>query len=258
MRKVNLTLFAALAALALSVAPVAADAGDDQMIMVMKHACSADIQSEADFEAVELAGEGATNPVAALVNTVLACPTVVNPGDSTSDGIKADAAGFTFTVESSAGEATPAADTTALKLCESDLELDANGDGNISDDVCLDVSHRAHTGVSGGPVTVTETDAPDGFRFGTLRLTPTEIDGNNDAASLVAFADGVIELDTTDDEDGMVMLHVYNFADDMPDSSTALGTDSQPTIPVAPLLALTGVIALLGAGLFLRSTRARG
>ena len=57
-------------------------------------------------------------------------------------------------------------------------------------------------------VIVTEDAAPSGFAFGAVRFTP----GSGDEATLVSAADGVIELDTSDDADGMVMLHVYNFA----------------------------------------------
>ena len=245
MRKTLSACLAAVAVVALFAAPVAADEGDTQTIMVMKHFCDPKIQSEADFEAVEAMGAG--NPVHALAFTVLNCPAGVNPGDATSDGIKADAIDFTFTVDSSAGAATASDDSTAGKLCETDVKLDANGDGQQTDDVCLDISHYMYTGVSAGDVTVTESAPPAGYRFGTLRFTPTEIDGNNDKESLVSAGNGVIKLDTAGDEDNAIMLHVYNFeGTKMPDSSTAVATESAPSgssLPVA-----LAVLSLLGIG----------
>ncbi len=223
------TVFALLAtaALVLSAAPFALAAGGAEghaTVMVMKHACNPDVNNLDDFNAII---DAAAGPVEALAATVLACPAVVNPGDDTSDnGIKADAAQFSFTVADAAGTNELPENSMAAKLCESDLNVDADGDGEFSTEVCLDISHYVFEGLENGPVTVTETDPPAGYRFGEVLFTPTEIDDNNDADSLVSVDRdaGVIELDTTADEDGMVMLHVYNFENEQPDSATALET----------------------------------
>lgn len=239
----------ATAALLLVAAPVAIGAGADGgvTVMVMKHACNPDVQNLDDFNAII---ESADGPVAALAATVLACPAVVNPGDDTSDGVKADAADFSFTVADAHGSYDMPGNSEPSKLCESDLGLDANGDGTISEDVCLDVSHYVFDSLANGPITVTETQSPAGSSFGELLTTPTEIDGNNDADAIVSIdrEAGVIELDTTSDEDGMVMLHVYNFQNEMPDSATAseIATESAPN---AGLLIALGAAAALGAWL---------
>src|SRR5688572_5081511 len=158
LKRMILSLTAAFGlALAFS-APVAADAGEAIDIMVMKHACGADIQSEADFEAVEAKGEG--NPIFALAQTVLACPAIANPGDAQSEGAVAGTpAEFSFTVTDSAGTTVSSADAefAPAKLCEADIQLDANGDGTIAADVCLDISHYMFTGLVSGELTVEET-----------------------------------------------------------------------------------------------------
>lgn len=234
-------VLATAALLLFAAAPVAIGAGGGEgtvTVMVMKHACNPDVQNLDDFNAIV---EGAESPVAALAATVLACPAVVNPGDDTSDGVKADAADFSFTVEDAAGTNDLPAESIAAKLCESDLGLDANGDGNVSEDVCLDISHYAFEGLTNGPITITETQPPDGYRFGEVLFTPSEIDDNNDADSLVSVdrEAGVIELDTTADEDGMVMLHVYNFQNEIPDSATATETVTENgSLDVSLVLAL--------------------
>jgi hypothetical protein len=246
MKRTVLTLAAAFG-LALAVAaPVAADAGEAIDIMVMKHACEASIQSEADFEAVEARGEG--NPVFALANTVLACPTIANPGDEQSAGaVAGEPAEFTFTVTDSAGTTVSSADAefAPAKLCEADIQLDANGDGTIAADVCLDISHYMFTGLVSGELTVEETSPPSGYRYGTVRFTPTELGENNDIESLVSdVTEEPIQLDTTGDTDNSVMLHVYNFETAMPGTDT-VGVDNgsstqSPWLPIALLLSLAG------------------
>ncbi|CAN5783532.1 hypothetical protein BH24CHL6_BH24CHL6_04250 [soil metagenome] len=192
-----------------------------------------------------------------LAATVLACPTIVNPGDETSDGVKGDAASFAFTLEDAEGTHQLPGSSSPAKLCETDLGLDADGDGNISDDVCLDTTHYVFEGVANGHVTITETEPPAGHSFGELLFTPSVMDDNNDADALVSIDRdaGVIELDTTADEDGMIMLHVYNFEVQMPDSSTEALPGSTPNNFV-PLLVLV-FIGSLGALWFASSLRRR-
>jgi hypothetical protein len=194
-------------------APVAADQGDALTIMVMKHACAEGIATEADFEAVEAKGEG--NPVAALAQTVLACPTIVRSADTPSEGAVAGAPiDYEFTVTDSAGTSVSSADAEIMvaKLCESDIDLDANGDGTVSADVCLDISHYNFTGLVSGEITVEETVPPAGHEYGTVRFTPDELGENNDDESLLSdVTEEPLQLDTSGDTDNAVMLHVYNF-----------------------------------------------
>jgi len=253
-----MTTVLATAALLLVVAgPAAAASGDGHVdVEVMKHLCNPDVRNIDDFNAIIEAADG---PVAALAATVLACPTVVNPGDETTDGVKGDAIAFSFTVEDADGTHQLPNNTDPAKLCETDLGLDADGDGNISDDVCLDISYYAFEGLVSGHITVTETEPPAGTRFGALLTTPTEVDGNNDADSIVSVdaEAGVIELDTSADEDGMVMLHVYNFQT-LPDSSTAAEAASE-SAPMGLLLALVlGIAATFGAWLSIGLRRREG
>ncbi|MDP8904083.1 MAG: hypothetical protein M3N29_01990 [Chloroflexota bacterium] len=231
-------------------AALADDAGDGTVtVMVMKHACNEDVRSLEDFNEIK---ESADGPVAALAATVVACPTIVNPGDETSNGVKGEAASFSFTLEDEEGTHELPADTEPAKLCESDLGLDADGDGNISKDVCLDTTHYVFEGVVNGEVTVTETEPPAGFEFGELLFTPTEVNGNNDADSLVSIDRnaGVIRLDTTADDDGMIMLHIYNFEKQMPDTATAADTATENARLSGGLLLAFGLAAGVGLWFF--------
>ena len=243
MPKRLLLLLTVPAMLALSSAPVAAADGN-VTVSVMSHYCSSDIRSESDFRAVEAKGGG--NPVAALVQTVLACPTAVNPGDASSDGIKSDPKDFSFSVRSSGNTTRMPGNSAAAKLCESDVKLDANGDGRISGDVCLDISHYMFEPVQSGNVTVTEDPDPN-FRFGTLRFTPPVIDKNNDQQSLETFGGGTIRLNTANDADGKIMLHVYNFQGmaDTATSPTDQGDRSAPPVGVLLLAGVLGGLAFL-------------
>jgi len=252
-RKFSGLILVGLVALAFSAAPVSAAQGDPVTIMVMKHACAANIQTEANFKAVEAKGGG--NPVFALAQTVLACPAIANPGDTQSPGaIAGKPADFSFSVTDSAGTTVRQADAkfTPAKLCESDIKLDANGDGKISADVCLDISHYEFSGLVSGEITVTEDSPPAGFRFGTIRFTPTELQANNDKESLTgSMTQEPIKLDTSGDTDNMVMIHTYNFATSMPRTDTV-----SPTAPVGgnPWLAIALVFAA-GTGVLVLATR---
>lgn len=240
-----ISAFIATAFVLLSVvAPVGAAGGERTVtIMVMKHLCNPDVKNRADFHAII---DGAASPAAALAATVLACPTVVNPGDDTSNGVKSDAAAFSFTVTDANGDHEMPSNTAPGKLCESDLNVDANGNGKIEADVCLDVSHYEFKDLADGPVTVTETQPPAGYSFGELLTTPPAVAANNDADSIVSVDHkaGVIKLDTTADEDGMIMLHVYNFQNQMPDTAVEAAPDQMPL--AAGLLVALGVAGAAG------------
>jgi len=209
---------------------VAAGAGEGAgMVMVMKHLCDASIQSEADFvEVEERSLDNPTTPMGvpslgSTAETVVACPTIVQPGDSqTPDAIGSGSAAFDFTTEDSDGTVqTLTADTTFSGdngfetpvedfACETDIGYDADRSGDVDADVCLDFSSYAFADVVDGDVTVVETVAPSGARFGTVRLSPPEI--SDDAAIGLSFtSDGVMTFDSSADGDEMATLHVYNF-----------------------------------------------
>jgi hypothetical protein len=190
-----------------------AAAARDVTVQVMKHNC-ADVTTMAEFEAVEArAATNPTTPDAAFgttVETVLECPTVVLDGDAqTAGAVAGGTSTFDFTVADGGSVQTLSTDSTYTQAaaCETDVMYDANRNGDLDADVCLDLSDYDFT-TADGTVTVTETVSPSGMSFGALRFTP----GSGDEASLVSAANGVIVLDTTGDEDGSIMLHVYNFA----------------------------------------------
>ncbi len=190
-----------------------AAAARDVTVEVMKHNC-ADVSTMAEFEAVEArAATNPTTPDAAFgktVETVLECPTVVLDGDTQTPGaVAGGTSSFDFTVADGGSVQTLSTDGnfTQAAACETDVMYDANRKDGLEADVCLDLSDYDFT-VTDGTVTITETAPPSGLSFGALRFTP----GSGDEASLVSAASGVIVLDTTDDVDGRIMLHVYNFA----------------------------------------------
>lgn len=248
------------------------------MVMVMKHLCDPSIQSEADFVAVE--ERAATNPTTPMgvpslgstAETVLACPVIVQPGDSQTPGaIGSGSAAFDFTTTDSATTTqTLTANTTFSGdngfdtpvedfACESDINYDADRDGTIEDDVCLDFSSYAFADVVEGEVTVAETVAPPGARFGTVRLSPPEI--SDDAAIGLSFTSaGVMTFDSSADGDDMVTLHVYNFqaaAAATPTPAASVLPDAAVEAPSTgdslPLLVLVfGAVLVVSTGLVLR------
>lgn len=274
MRRLFVTLVSTGMLLGLAALPVAgAAAGEPATVMVMKHLCDESIQSEADFQALE--AKAATNEetpmgvpsLGATAETVLACPVVVQPGDGqTPDAIGGGEQDFDFTVEDSAGTTqTLTADTTfsgengfdtAVEdfACETDIAYDADRSGTLDEGVCLDFSSYSFADVIEGPVTVTETTAPEGTRFGTVRLTPPEL--SDDAAIGLSFdGTGRITFDSSADGDEMVMLHVYNFVGEasMPDAAMELPT---PNSSLPLLVAAFGTLAAAaGAAVVVRQTR---
>ncbi len=277
MRKLLLSLASASALLGLMVMPAAASHGGEPTVIVMQHLCNPDIQSEADFQAVEDAGAGGQpggeGTLPGLVATVLACPTVYLPGDIGTDGIAAEPMDFEYTLTDSAAaddSLTGDAMFRPAKLCESDIALDVDGDGDMDSTTCLDVSMYGFEPVAEGAVTVTQTAAPGDSRFGTLRFTPA----STDELALMSAANGVVQLDTSADtqvdspplplaeyNDDVVVVHVYNFqnaaaATPTPSSSapaatsmpnTAIGTDSAPA-GMAWLIGLSVALLTIGGG----------
>ena len=193
-------------------------------VSIMKHLCD-DVSSVAEFEAVESAGAGGQpggiGTISALVATVLACPTIVLTGDVPTDGaITNGNVDFDFSVVDAGGTRMLSTDGTFEQqaLCEDDVMLDANGDGTIEADVCLDTSHYMFEVVDGA-VVVTETADPEGSTgLGTIRFTPASEDETALTTSIDEVeATGVITLDIstaseTSLSDGMIMIHAYNFA----------------------------------------------
>ena len=103
-------------------------------------------------------------------------------------------------------------------------------------------------------MTVTETTAPEGTRFGTVRLTPPEL--SDDAAIGLSFdATGKITFDSSADGDEMVMLHVYNFVGEatMPSTATELPTPN-PSLPLM-LVGFGALLAAAGAAVVVRQSR---
>jgi hypothetical protein len=214
------------------------DERENVTIRVMKHVCSAQhVQNVDDFESVDLNGDGETQ----FVDKVLACPTVVEPGDEYADGTfhLDDRQDFNFEIEGANGDVQGMDEATfeQRQVCESEegsedadattgvVGADVTGDGDQDD--CLDTSLYRYDGVADGEVTVTETDSPGVTEAGALEFTPQALNPNDDADTLLeeeneVFADdSSIELDTTRDEDGAITLHVYDFAECPTTTATA-------------------------------------
>ena len=249
----SLALLGAALLLLLSSVPAFAAEGDPGKVMIMKHACTEQpVRNEADFDAIVAQAEG--DEITALALTVLACPTIVLTEDENgrTDGVAGPAVDFEFSLTDSNGDTQTLADAEfmAAKLCESDINRDANGDGNSEDpNVCLDISHYVFSNVAVGEVTVEETSPPNGWRFGTMLLTPQALqaEGSNDAQTNADYdADSAtVTLDLSGDEDNDVMLHIYNF-EDSPATDTAPGSEStkQSSGIALSLLALGSLVAM--------------
>ncbi len=211
--------------------------GGTVTVSIMKHLCT-DVSSVEEFEVVEAAGAETypANPAAPLAFTVAACPTIVMTGDvPTADAVSGGSIDFDFSVIDADGTQMLSTDgaLTNGQLCESAAGLDANQDGDMTD--CLDTSHYSFEVVD-GVVVITETDVPDGSAgIGTLRFTPGSEDETALASSIATVeSTGVITLDTSMASasalsDGMIMLHVYNFASEEGEGGVAPGTGGQPS-----------------------------
>ena len=268
MKRSLTALLSAGALLGLIAMPAAAAHGGDPTVVVMQHLCNEDIQSVEDFDAVENEGaggaEGGVGTLPGLVATVLACPTVFLPDDTGSGGIAADPMDFDYTVTDADGGEYSLADSMfmAAELCETDIDLDADGDGTKSADTCLDVSMYGFSPVAEGAVTITQSTALADTRFGTIRFTPA----STDELTEVSAAEGTIELDTTADtqvddpplpldeyNDDVTVVHVYNFmgadgqggVQGVPNSAME-APDPAPAVP--SWMTLAGVTAILTGG----------
>ena len=255
-------LFATLAGaglLMLSAVPAFADGGHPGQLMIMKHACTEQpVKTQADFDAIVAQAEG--DEVTALALTVLACPTIVLADDEgeRTDGVAGPAVDFDFTVTDANGDSQTLDDAefVAAKLCETDIERDANGDGEFSADVCLDISHYVFSNLAAGEVTVEETTPPNGWKFGTVLLTPQARQGgeSNDAATGMEFdaESATVTLDLAGDADNTAMIHVYNFEDSPPTDTLPAPSETTQSAPVLPIAAGGLLVALVGGAVVLR------
>ncbi len=246
-RTFALTLAAGL--LLLSALPAFAGENDKGTVMIMKHACSVEpIKNQADFDAIVAKADGDENLALAL--TVLACPTIVltDDGDAITTGSAGTPVDFAFSVTDKNGKTQTQSDATfmAAKLCEDVLMRDANGDGDAADpNVCLDISHYIFENVAVGDVTVKETTPPNGWKFGTMLLTPKALQATGDDALTGAdfnAAKSTVTLDLSGDSDNQVMLHIYNF-EKAPATDTVSGQGTTPFAPFLLLLVGSGAIA---------------
>lgn len=202
-------------------------------VMVMTHLCKSSIQNADQFDAMEKG----LSPVAALATDVLSCPTTGLPQDAAVAGtVASPRTMYNFSVMTDAQTRTLQANGTYMpvKVSEADINMDVNHDGTISSTTALDISHydipvAANNGDA--QIRIDETMAPVGFHFGTIRFTPVGLDGNNDSESL-KFLDpntGHIHLNLVSDKDGMVMLHVYQFANGTSGTGTGGGMGTTTT-----------------------------
>lgn len=253
----SIALAAATGLLLLSAVPSFAAEGDAGKVMIMKHACTEEpVKDRADFNAIVAKAQG--DEVTALALTVLACPTIVLTGDANeqTDGAKGSAVDFDFTITDKNGDTQTLADATfnAAKLCETDIDRDANGDGQKTADVCLDISHYIFSNLAVGDVTIAETTPPNGWKFGTFLLTPKVLQaaGSDDAKTGATFGSkaATVTLDLAGDADNDAMVHIYNFENSpATDTLPAAADGSQaPVLPIAAGLLVT----LLGGAYALR------
>ncbi len=217
-------------------------------LMIMKHYCNADdsnpettvdVRSEEEFMEVEAGGGG--DEVIAVALTILACPVERLPGDEPApDSIAHFEEEFEFLVTDSTGATFTLDDATFNQalVCEQDKEV-ASGpapivigevDGDEATNVCVDFSFYAIDGVAEGDVSVVETFHEGEHEFGTVRFTPAALDPDDDSRTLIGFdrETSTVNIDTSLDDDGMVMLHIYNF-----DTAGAAATPAASELPDA-------------------------
>jgi len=228
------------------------------------------VRSEEEFMDVEADGGG--DEVIAVALTILACPVERLPGDEPApdsiahfeeecDFLVTDSTGVTFTLDDDP--------FNQALVCEQDKEV-ASGpdpivigevDGDEATNVCVDFSFYSIDGVAEGEVTVVETFHEGEHEFGTVRFTPAALDPDDDSRTLVDFQspDPTVNIDTSLDDDAMVMLHIYNFdtAADAAPAPTATPVASElPDAAVNPtgtfgsssVAILFGIMALASIG----------
>jgi hypothetical protein len=195
-------------------AAFAAQSNNTVEIDVMTHLCNPHIKNTADFQALT----NGQDTIGGFAKQVLNCPSTVLTKDMPVAGSVASPQtpfDYSVTGEHSASQMLSASMFHPEQLCETDVNKDVNGDGKIASTTCLDTSEYHFNTVSAdnGRVEVQETMPPQGYHYGTLLFTPTQVDGNNDGQSLLATDDakGLIKLDTTNDSDKVITLHVYDF-----------------------------------------------
>lgn len=252
----SLSIAAAGLLLVASAVPAFAAEGDAGKLMIMKHACTeAPVKTQADFDAIVAKSGG--DEITALALTVLACPTIVltSDGAAQTDGVKNPPVDFDFTVTDSKGDTQTLADAmfVSAKLCETDIDRDANGDGQKTADVCLDISHYMFSNLAVGELTVVETSPPNGWKFGTMLLTPKALQAttSDDAKTGADFdaASSTVTLDLAGDTDNDAMLHIYNF-ENSPATDT-VSTTSENVLPFVSMAAIAG-LGLVGSAFALR------
>ena len=216
-------------------------AGD---VMIMKHYCNADdsnpdttvdVRSEEEFMEVEAGGGG--DEVIAVALTILACPVTLLPGDEpVPDTIAHFEEEFDFLVTDSTGATFTLADATfnQVHVCEADDGRSpiviGEVDGDTDTNVCVDFSFYSISGVAEGDVSVVETLGPGEHEFGTVRFTPAALDPDDDSRTLIDFSreTSTVNIDTSLDDDDMVMLHIYNF-----DTAAVAGSPTPTATPAA-------------------------
>jgi hypothetical protein len=166
-------------------------------VRIMKHLCNESIGSVSDLVAIQ---NNASNDTEAFMQILQACPTITLPNDTASpDAVSGGNFDFAFEVT---GDDNETSLQTASEFVQNQLCVDGND--------CLDTSYYAFN-ASTGNIVVTETMAPENSTFGIAVFTPTGLDINNDEASLESISsNGVITLNTTNDIDKIVTLHVVN------------------------------------------------
>jgi major membrane immunogen (membrane-anchored lipoprotein) len=220
---------AAVMVLGVAAPSASAQSNEDVTINVMKHICNPNVQDIDDFNDVDVNNNGETE----FTDKVLSCPTVLLEGDDYVDGTVhfSENRPFNFRVTDQNNDNQDIADATLVnqQVCEAEepddpeentiyLGADVNDDGLMN--ACLDTSLYSYENVAGGDdISVVELLSPTGQAGGALEFTPPSLNGDfNEEVTLGddgdRFEGGVVELDSTEDNDGTITLHLYNFQDD--------------------------------------------
>jgi hypothetical protein len=252
MRKLKCAVVA-IVVLFLSPGTLFAADGDPGKVTITHHACTEEpIKSQDGFDRVLAKAPG--GELGHAVAAILACPTIVLAADegNRTNGTAGPAVDFALTVTDSKGDKQTLADADFVpsKLCETDMDQDANGDGKKSADICLDVSNYMFSNLPAGDLTIRETTPPNGWKFGTMLLTPTALQppGSDDAKTGADFdaRTGTITLDLAGDNDNAAAVQIYLFANSP--ATDTLQAESDGRLPAA--LAIGAILLVLLAALF--------
>lgn len=175
--------------------------GTPTKINIVKHMCPANIQSQADFDAL-----------GSFFNKVNVCPTITYPGNVPTSGARTGNQyffAFTIVARNTANQIVNYTQPDFFNpnsFCQN-----VTTTGMTTTNYCLDTSGYLFTNIPSGGVSIYESRPVAGTRLGAIEFTPTTVRDNNDRDTLLNISNGIINLNTLLDRDNDITIHAFDF-----------------------------------------------